>query len=401
MSGPVSLPDGSEVLLPRGGPVQDEPIPRPDEPAFCRLAYAAAHLVMRESYSGVPHSVDRPGTGAEIAGHIDWDATMDIRRHLIDHGFGIAEAMDTAQRYEVGWPIAKELIERCGRLRSPVGFIAGAGTDQLSRVRAPADLVDAVVEQCAFISEAGGWPMILAMPWLTEQSCDEATFVDVYVSIIRQVDGPVFIHWLGPMFLSSLAGYFPGRSFGRIMHADPSKVRGCKLSMLDERLERRLRRELAAQDQIMLTGDDFHFGELMEGEPRRTTRVGDLEIGIGDLSHALLGVFDGIAAPASRALRALGSGDMEGYRELIRRCERFGQVVFEAPTERYKVGLAFIAWLNGYQSNHMLPNHLERERGTDHLCRVVHAAADCGAINDSPMTRELLETWTANARMTR
>jgi len=47
-----------------------------------RLCYAATHVVMRESYSGVAHSPDNPGDAREIAEHVDWDATMSVRRSI-------------------------------------------------------------------------------------------------------------------------------------------------------------------------------------------------------------------------------------------------------------------------------------------------------------------------------
>lgn len=348
---------------------------------------------MHESYREVGHTQDRPGTSREIAEHIDWETTVGFREHLVSHGFGIAEAMDTAQRYEIGWPIARELIERCGRLASPLGFIAGAGTDQLGTIAGPDDIVDAMTEQCGVIRAAGGWPMLLAQPWLSQHGCDESVYVDVYRRVIEQADGPLFIHWLGEMFLPSLKGYFPGDSFDRVMAIDPARVRGCKLSLLDAGLERRLRVRLAEREQIMLTGDDFHFGELMLGHRSGHTTIEGRAAAIGDLSHGLLGVFDGIAAPASIALRALAAGDEAGYLRLMRPCESFGRVVFEAPTSQYKTGLAFLAYLNGHQPNPMLVNHAERGRDTAHLCRVIRAAAACCAITDPGTAADRVARW--------
>lgn len=394
----VVLPDESRIVL------EDDPW-EPERAELResgsdppRLVFAAAHLVMHDSYARVAHTPDCPAIPQEIAAHIDWEGTTAFRRHLISRGFGIAEAMDTAQRYDVGWPIARELIERCGALRPPTGFMAGAGTDQLAGVRRREDLVDAVVDQCAIIRAAGGWPMILAMPWLSLHGCDESAYVDVYTAIIRQCEGPLFIHWLGPMFLDALRGYFPGEAFDRIMEFDPAKVRGCKLSMLDETLERGLRTRLAARDQIMLTGDDFHFGSLMTGTPTGSTVIDGRTAATGDLSHALLGIFDAVSAPASLALRALGAGREEIFSRIMLRCETLGRVIFEPPTQHYKVGLAFLAWLNGLQPNHMLPNHLEAARDAPHLCRVLHAAALAGCIERPEIARRRIEAWANSCR---
>ena len=56
-------------------------------PPSARRVYAAAHVA----------SVD--------GGIIDWESTMRFRDHLWEHGFGVAEAMDTAQRgMGLDWP---------------------------------------------------------------------------------------------------------------------------------------------------------------------------------------------------------------------------------------------------------------------------------------------------------
>ena len=62
---------------------------------------------------------------------IDWDATIAYRRHLSSWGFGIAEAMDTAQRgMGLDWANSLELIRRtlegCARRRG--GFGRGHGS---------------------------------------------------------------------------------------------------------------------------------------------------------------------------------------------------------------------------------------------------------------------------------
>jgi len=212
--------------------------------AQARLCFAATHVALLPSYRQLGHSLQRPGSGAEIAAHIDWTTTAAFRQWLDHHGFGTAEAMDTAQRFFLGWDAARTLIEQTGRLSLRHGFVAGAGTDHLAAVRGPNDLVDAVVAQASFIQRCGGIAMLLPMPWLSLNQQSERTYVDVYRAIVQQLDGPLFVHWLGPMFLPALNGYFPGSSFAQVMALDPGKVRGCKLSLLDDALELRVRREL-------------------------------------------------------------------------------------------------------------------------------------------------------------
>ncbi len=355
------------------------------DPAF-RLCYAAAHVVLRPEYAQLGHSLAAPGAHEEIAAHVDWQATMRLRRALDGHGMGIAEAMDTAQRFFLGWPAARRLIAECGALRLANGFCAGAGTDQLARVRGKADLVDAVVEQCAFIAANGGVPVILPMPWLTANGAGEQDYVDVYGAIVQQVSGPVFVHWLGEMFLPALRGYFPGDSFRRVMAQDPAVVRGCKLSLLDADFEVRMRRELLPREQIVLTGDDFHFGRMLLGDgrpPAGETTIGSRRVALGDFSHALLGILDAIARPTQLALRALERGDVAGFTARMAACEELGRHVFAAPTQHYKAGLAFLAWLNGLQDTFLLVNREERARDRAHYLRCAELARVADAVIDA------------------
>lgn len=370
-----------------------------------RLAYAATRIVMQDGYASVPHSLASPGSSADIAAAVDWTATLELRRRLDGLGFAIAEAMDTAQRFDIGWNTARELIERCGALRLANGFVAGAGTDHLPGVESEDALVDAVVHQARVIQEAGGEVILLPLPWLCSRGYGAGDFVRVYDRIIARLEGPLYVHWLGAMFLPSLAGYFPEDSFRRVMDLDPAKVRGAKLSLLDGPLEVRLRREIAANDQILLTGDDFHFARLilggdLEGRPshikaRGAVTIGSREVATGDFSHALLGVLDGIAEPAALALRALDAGDHETYLAIMEPCEELGRWLFQSPTRHYKAGLAFLSWLNGHQDQPMLANHEERSRDIPHYIHAAELASRAGVLRDAELVAERLERWLA------
>jgi hypothetical protein len=353
---------------------------------------------MRAGYADIEHSEDAPGPAEEIAEHIDWDATDAVRRAIGTTGMGIAEAMDTAQRFSLGWTSARMLIERTGKIELPGGFCAGASTDHREQVTTMSDLIDGTCEQIHVIRAAGGVPVILPMPLLPSLGTDADGYVAVYEQIARNCpEGPLLVHWLGPMFLPALEGYFPGDSFRRVMRSNPAVFRGAKLSMLDEALERELRAEFLQHDQVMLTGDDFHFGALIAGEGgvERTTMIGESEVPLGDFSHALLGIFDAIATPASLALRMLGGGNRAAYDTIMTRCEALGQCVFEEPTRFYKSGLAFLSWLNGQQDSPMLVNHEETRRDREHLLRVVHLANEAGAITNATTAQERLDGWLA------
>ncbi len=375
-----------------------------------RLCFAAAHVALHESYREVARRQHQPPTADETLAHLDWETTMGLRRWLSSSGFGIAEAMDTAQRFQLGWPAAEQLIARTGALSLPQGFCAGASCDHLADVRSPQDLVTGVAHQCRVIQGHGGIPVLLPMPWLCEQGLGEADYVAVYRGILDRIDGPVFLHWLGPMFLPCLQGYFPGGSLRTILGLDRQKVRGIKVSMLDADLEVRLRRELLPHDQIVLTGDDFHFGRLILGgdphgaapqqPPRieRRTRIGPHDVALGDFSHALLGVFDAIAEPAARALQALAQGDAARFCDLMAPCETLGQHVFAAPTQHYKAGLAFLSHVAGRQPNAMLVARDDLQRSEDHLRRTAELAALCSALRDDEACKARMERHFAGGR---
>src|SRR6185369_6916821 len=121
---------------------------KPSKP-FTRVAYAAAHVVAD------PLSVKEPWLDAAI----DWDATIAYRRHLASWGFGIAEAMDTAQRgMGLDWANSLELIRRTLESVPEAVVASGAGTDHLhlnSNLKIE-NIIAAYEEQCSAIEKLDG-----------------------------------------------------------------------------------------------------------------------------------------------------------------------------------------------------------------------------------------------------
>src|SRR5262252_8939252 len=109
------------IKLPGGDYAVREPrkFERPKKP-FTRVALAAAHVVAD------PFSTKEPWLDQAI----DWDATLAYRRHLWSWGFGVAEAMDTAQRgMGLDWTNSLELIGRSIKAAGKNDVVAsGAGT---------------------------------------------------------------------------------------------------------------------------------------------------------------------------------------------------------------------------------------------------------------------------------
>ena len=355
-------------------PLADFGLPAGHAPP-ARIALAAVHVAMAESYQ----EVDDPR--ADPVRHIDWGQSMTLRRQLDAQGLGVAEAMDTAQRYELGWPVAERLIEETGQLNLSNGFVAGASVDHLSSPKSVAEIAEAWTFQCERIQAAGGVPVLLCVPELLHLAKNEDEFVRAYAEVIGAHTGPLLIHWLGAAFHPGLADYFPGDSFMRIMALDPTKVLGCKLSLLDADFERQTRRALLASGQIVLTGDDLNYPDLIIGESNEPAGKIDFlgrSYPTGDFSHALLGVFNAIARPASRALAFLASGDPATAHKILKTTEPLARILFEPPTTNYKAGIAYLAYLQGRQSNPMLPFHAEKSRSPEHRNLIAQAAAQCG-----------------------
>ena len=58
------------------------------------------------------------------------------------------------------------------------------------------------------------------------------------------------------------------------------------------------------------------------------------------------------------------------------------RLLFEPPTESYKAGLVFLAYLNGRQERFRMLGGLETARGVLHLCEVFRLADRAGLLDD-------------------
>jgi len=345
-----------------------------------RIAYAAAHVVAD------------PFAGADpwLQPAIDWDATLAYRSYLWSLGFGVAEAMDTAQRgMGLDWPTSLELIDHSLSLaRSTPGAVVacGAGTDHLEP-RASTTLADVIAAyelQCEAIESRGGRIILMASRALAACARSADDYVTVYNRILAQVREPVILHWLGDMFDPALAGYWghadPEHAMDvclRVIEGNAAKVDGIKISLLDKDKEIAMRRRLpgagAGPSDLtrvrMYTGDDFNFAELIAGD-----RHG--------YSDALLGIFDPIAPVAAAALSALAQGEHADFDALLAPTVPLSRHVFCAPTRFYKTGVVFIAWLNGHQDHFVMVGGQQSARNLMHLVELFTLADAAGILSD-------------------
>ncbi|MFI5732669.1 dihydrodipicolinate synthase family protein [Kribbella sp. NPDC051587] len=399
-------------------------------PARSRLAFAAAHVVAD------PLGDNSPGAPAVI----DWEHTLGFRRHLWSLGLSVAEAMDTAQRgMGLDWASTQELIRRSAA-EAPDGRIAvGVGTDQLPATGQPAagstrksgaesrgasatsstggsrsgetaggsrsgetaggsrsgetaggsrstrpgeggvHSLDAVIaayeEQLAVAEDVQAQPILMASRALCAAASGPDDYRKVYDRLLNQSSRPVILHWLGSMFDPALDGYWGSDDVDaaadtvvQLIEDNVAKVDGIKVSLLDADKEVALRKRLP-EGVRLYTGDDFNYPELIQGDGDR-------------YSDALLGIFAAIAPAAAAALKALDDNDLDTYTKVFAPTVPLARQIFSAPTYYYKTGIAFLAWLNGYQPGFTMVGGLQTGRALTHLADTFRLADQAGVLTN-------------------
>jgi Protein of unknown function (DUF993) len=363
----INLPDERGKL--RSYALKGEPV-RPIKPKrpFNRIAFAAAHVVSD------PFSANDPSGPPAI----NWDRTLAYRHHLLDLGFGIAEAMDTSQRgMGLDWPNALELIRQSLRSAGKRAdmIYSGCGTDHLApnEARTLDDVIRAYIQQLHAIQKLRGRIILMASRALVRVAKSPTDYVKVYGRVLQEADQPVILHWLGDMFDPQLRNYWGATTFTDAMNTalhvieqNHQKVDGIKISLLDEHKEITMRRRLPAGVK-MYTGDDFNYPSLIAGDAK-------------GYSHALLGIFDAIAPAASRALASLASGDLKAYEKFFAPTIPLSRLIFRTPTQYYKTGIVFLAWLNGHQDHFVMVNGAQAMRPLPYFIEIFKLADQAGLL---------------------
>ena len=335
-----------------------------------RIGYAAAHVVA-DPLADVDPWIDCA---------IDWDRTLAFREHLWSLGFGVAEAMDTAQRgMGVDWAASLELIQRSTALAKSGGHLiaSGAGTDHL----APSadvtleDVIAAYELQCEAVEATGSRVVLMASRALVIAAKGPDDYAKVYDRVLSGLNHPAILHWLGEMFDPALAGYWGDVDHDSamdtclgIIETNAAKVDGIKISLLSAEKEVAMRRRLP-EGVKMYTGDDFNYPDLIAGDDQ-------------GFSHALLGIFDPIAGAAATALSALSDGDNKAYRDALDPTVPLSRHIFKAPTRFYKTGVVFLAYLNGHQDHFTMVGGQESARSTLHLAQAIRLANEARLFTD-------------------
>ncbi len=353
------------------------------EPFGSRVAFAAAHVVAD------PLAENVPGAPAVL----DWDATLAFRRHLFRYGFGVAEAMDTAQRnMGLDWPAVQELVRRSAAQAADVGarIASGAGTDHRTDLSTVNDVIGAYREQVAFVEGTGSQVILMASRHLAALAAGPDDYLSAYDAVLGEVSEPVILHWLGEAFDPQLRGYWGSddlaaatATFLDLVAAHAPKVDGVKVSLLSAEHEVGLR--AALPDGVRLyTGDDFHYPELIRGDGTHH-------------SDALLGALAAIAPAASAALAALDAGDLDAYDAEMAPTLALSRHIFAPPTFYYKTGIAFLAWLTGHQDGFAMVGGLQAARSVTHLSTIFALANDARLLPDPDLAAHRLGLMLAAA----
>ena len=379
----ITLPTRERLLAPYTlGPASTFALTGPD--IGVRTVYAAAHVVLDPIRSADPWR----------APVVDWDATLAFRHRLWGMGFKIAEAMDTSQRgMGLDWAGAKDLITRSlaeARAVPGADLACGVGTDHLdpTETRSLDDVIRAYEEQLAHVEASGGRAILMASRALCRFARSADDYLKVYGRLIEAARDKVILHWLGDMFDPQLAGYWGSHDVPTAMQtaldliaAHVDKVEGIKISLLEQSHEETMRARLPAAVK-MYTGDDFNFADTIAGDGMRH-------------SHGLLGIFDPIAPAAAAAFARLAAGDLAGYHAILGPTVPLSRRIFEAPTQFYKAGVVFLAWINGQQSHFHMLGGMESARGVLHYADVFRLADAAGLIENPDLAATRMQALMA------
>jgi hypothetical protein len=357
--------------------------PEHPRPYRSRVVFAAAHVVAD------PFGENVPGAPAVL----DWASTLAFRRHLFRYGFGVAEAMDTAQRnMGLDWAAVRELVRRSAAQAGEAGarIAAGAGTDHRDVLSSVPAVIDAYHEQVDFVQSTGSQVIVMASRQLARLAAGAADYLRVYDAVLGQVDGPVILHWLGEAFDPQLRGYWGStdiavatKTFLDLVGANASKVDGVKVSLLSAEHETGLRALLPAGVRLY-TGDDVNYPALIRGDGSR-------------YSDALLGAFAAVAPAAAAALTALDAGDTDCYDREMAGTLPLARHIFAPPTFYYKTGIAFLSWLTGRQPGFSMVAGLQSARSIRHLATLFALANDARLLPDPDLAVHRLKLWFAAA----
>ncbi|MFF8847824.1 DUF993 family protein [Streptomyces sp. NPDC015127] len=389
----IRLPEADGTLT-AYEPVRTSAVRPADSAAFrSRSVLATAHVLADPLADNEPLGPVGPTPPPQS---LDWDATLAFRRHLWSYGFTLCEGMDTAHRgMGVDWPMAAELIRRCGAEAKAVGgrMAAAVLTDQIEPFE-PCTLkeVQAAYEtQMEVVEEAGAQAVIMCSPHLTVAARGVDDFAEVYGNLIRQARTPVILHWITSEWDPRNTEYWgheePEPAYDAlldIVRAHPGKVDGVKIGPAD------LDRQIAWR------------GKLPEGVKFYTSDTTDYaRMFVGDEqghSHALTPVVDPVIPLAAQAFRALDAGDSATARELLDATLPLSRHLFSGEGRSiyfFRTGVTFLAWLSGHADHFRMVWGEQSARSVPHLATAYRLADTLGAFPDPDLAEQRMKLFLA------
>ena len=125
----------------------------------------------------------------------------------------------------------------------------------------------------------------------------------------------------------------------------------------------------------MYSGDDFNYPELIAGDAQ-------------GYSDALLGVFDPIAVAAAAAINHLEADQLDEYYRVFNPTVPLARLIFRAPTQYYKTGVVFLAWLNGFQDHFVMLGGAQSMRPLPYFADCFKLADQAGVLRDPEMAAD-------------
>jgi len=101
----------------------------------------------------------------------------------------------------------------------------------------------------------------------------------------------------------------------------------------------------------------------------------------GYREHALALAANARGARRKRTL-ALAAGDRQSYAKLLAPTVPLSRLIFRAPTQYYKTGVVFLAWLNGFQEHFVMAGGAQSMRPITYFAGILRLADQAGLISD-------------------
>ena len=87
----------------------------------------------------------------------------------------------------------------------------------------------------------------------------------------------------------------------------------------------------------------------------------------------------------------LGEGDRAGFRATLDPTVPLARLIFRAPTQYYKTGVVFLAWLNGFQDHFVMLGGAQAMRPLPYFVEIFKLADGCGLLRDPDLATERMQ----------